>query len=113
MKFNENGAVPSPYQLRQSVVMTNPSDLTAKPSYKPAGSFRSVSATNSRNNSLTTQNNIYLQQQQQQLYNSRVSGILEETDVVQPPSVGGILPHSGSQDDLRKQLGSSHNYTVN
>lgn len=113
MRFNENGAAPSPYQLRQSVVMTNPSDLTAKPSYKPAGSFRSVSATNSRNNSLTTQNNNYLQQQQQQLYNSRVSGILEETDVVQPPSVGGILPHSGSQDDLRKQLGSSHNYTVN
>ena len=112
MKSSENGAVPSPYQLRQSVVMTNPSDLTAKPSYKPAGSFRSVSATNSRNNSLTTQNNTYLQQQQQQ-YNLRVSGILEETDIVQPPSVGGILPHSGSQDDLRRQLGSSHNYVVN
>ncbi|CAI1766931.1 hypothetical protein SEUBUCD646_0O03150 [Saccharomyces eubayanus] len=115
-KTNESGAVPSPYQLRQSVVMTNPSDLTAKPSYKPAGSFRSVSATNSRNNSLTTQNNSYQylqQQQQQQHYNSRVSGILEETDVVQPPSVGGILPHSGSQDDLRRQLGSSHNYAIN
>ncbi|CAI4053472.1 hypothetical protein SUVZ_15G3050 [Saccharomyces uvarum] len=115
IKTNENGAVPSPYQLRQSVVMTNPSDLTAKPSYKPAGSFRSVSATNSRNNSLTTQNNAYqyLQQQQQQHYNSRVSGLLEENDVVQPPSVGGILPHSGSQDDLRRQLGSSHNYAIN
>ncbi|EJS43383.1 skg6p [Saccharomyces arboricola H-6] len=115
VKSNENGAAPSPYQLRQSVVMTNPSDLIAKPSYKPAGSFRSVSASNSRNNSLTTQNNAhqYLQQQQQQQYNSRVSGLLEETDVVQPPSVGGILPHSGSQDDLRRQLGSSHNYAVN
>ncbi|CAI4063992.1 hypothetical protein SKDZ_08G1960 [Saccharomyces kudriavzevii ZP591] len=114
MKYNENGVVPSPYQLRQSVVMTNPSDLIAKPTYKPAGSFRSVSATNSRNNSLTAQNNTYFQQQQQQQqYNSRVSGILEETDVVQPPSVGGILPHSGSQDDLRRQLGSSHNYAVN
>lgn len=99
----------APYQLRQSVVMTNPTDLVAAPRFRPAGSIRNVSAASSRNNSMTT--NMNPQYQQQQAYNSRVSGLLNESDLVHPPSVGGILPHNGSNDDLRKQIGSSHNYS--
>ncbi|CCD23979.1 Skg6p NDAI_0C03190 [Naumovozyma dairenensis CBS 421] len=108
----ETSTAPLPFQLRQSIVMTNPHDLQAVPTHKPAGSFRNINAANnSRNNSLTSQTNPYYQQQQRQ-FNSRVSGILEETDTVQPPRMGAILPHSGSQEDLRRQLGSSDNYNV-
>ncbi|CAB4254890.1 similar to Saccharomyces cerevisiae YHR149C SKG6 Integral membrane protein that localizes primarily to growing sites such as the bud tip or the cell periphery [Maudiozyma barnettii] len=101
-----------PYQLRNSIVMTNPSELqSSSRSYRPAGSFRKfndpMTNNNSRNNSLVTSNNAY-----QQYVQSRVSGILEESDVLQPPSIPGILPHSGSSEDLRKQLGSSHNFNV-
>lgn len=108
--YNNNGygQPKAPYQLRQSIVMTNPSDLTAVPRFKPAGSIRNISAMNSRNNSMTTGTNF----PQQQIYDNRVSGLLNEHDLVQPPSVSGILPHSSSQDDLRKQIGSSHNYSV-
>lgn len=97
-----------PHHLRQSIVMTNPSELSQPTLYKPAGSFRNISAANSRNNSMNSGYNTY----QQHLVQQRVSGILDEHDTLQPPSVGGILPHSGSQEDLRKQLGSSHNYSV-
>ncbi|QLL30313.1 hypothetical protein HG536_0A01300 [Torulaspora globosa] len=109
-----NGSVVSqpaaPYQLRQSVVMTNPSDLTAAPRFRPAGSIRTASAANTRNNTITSRMNPYYQQQQ--AYNLRVSGLLNEADVTQPPSVGQILPHSGSNEDLRRQIGGSHNYNV-
>ncbi|KAL3229682.1 Protein TOS2 [Nakaseomyces bracarensis] len=94
-----------PYQMRQSIVMTNPSDLSVNKVHKPAGSFRNLVNANSRNNSLTTQNNPYQPQ-----YQNRVSGILDQSDVMQPPGVGNILPHTGSSDDLRKQLGASNNY---
>ena len=106
-----------PYQLRNSIVMTNPSELqSSSRSYRPAGSFRKFKdpnngMNNSRNNSLMTSNTTTTNPYQQYVQ-SRVSGILEETDVLQPPSVPGILPHSGSSDDLRKQLGSSHNFNV-
>ena len=106
-----------PYQLRNSIVMTNPSELQSSTrSYRPAGSFRKFNdpnngMNNSRNNSLMTSNTMTTNPYQQYVQ-SRVSGILEETDVLQPPSVPGILPHSGSSDDLRKQLGSSHNFNV-
>lgn len=103
-----NSQPAAPYQLRQSVVMTNPTDLVAAPRFRPAGSIRNASAVSSRNNSMTT--NMNPQYQQQQAYNSRVSGLLNEGDLIHPPSVGGILPHNGSHDDLRKQIGSSHNY---
>lgn len=99
-----NGA-PLPYQLRQSVVMTNPSELSLNTLHKPAGSLRNYINSNSRNNSLTTQGNPYNQPNQ-----SRVSGILDHIDTIQPPGVGNILPHNGSSSDLRKQLGSSNNY---
>ncbi|QLQ77879.1 hypothetical protein HG537_0A01260 [Torulaspora globosa] len=109
-----NGSVASqpaaPYQLRQSVVMTNPAELTPAPRFIPAGSIRTASAANTRNNTITSRMNPYYQQQQ--AYNSRVSGLLNEADVTQPPSVGQILPHSGSNDDLRRQIGTSHNYNV-
>lgn len=98
---------PSPHQLRKSVVMTNPAELQMATTYKPAGSIRNLGGNGMINND---QMDPYYQQQQQ--INSRVSGLLENNDMVQPPSVGGILPHSGSQDDLRKQLGSSDNYNV-
>ncbi|EDO17940.1 hypothetical protein Kpol_1010p56 [Vanderwaltozyma polyspora DSM 70294] len=99
--------VPKPYQLRQSIVMTDPSLLSMTGRYKPAGSFRNIHSANSRNNSLVSQLH-----PSEQAYKARVSGLLEFTDVEQPPSVGEILPHSGTHDDLRKQLGSSHNYNV-
>lgn len=109
-----NGSVVSqpaaPYQLRQSVVMTNPADLTPAPRFRPAGSIRTASAANTRNNTMTSRMNPYYQQQQ--AYNSRVSGLLNEADVTQPPSVGQILPHSGSNEDVRRQIGTSHNYNV-
>lgn len=99
-----------PHHLRQSVVMTNPMDLSQPTLFKPAGSFRNLSAANSRNNSMTSQHSV--QQYRNQLAHQRVSGILDDHDTFQPPSVGGILPHSGSQEDLRRQLGASENYNV-
>ncbi|KAM3164196.1 Skg6p [Lachancea thermotolerans] len=99
-----------PHHLRQSVVMTNPAQLSHPTLFKPAGSFRNFSAANSRNNSMTSQHSV--QQHQTQLAHQRVSGILDDHDTVQPPRLGGILPHSGSHDDLRRQLGSSDNYNV-
>ncbi|SCV00044.1 LAMI_0G02542g1_1 [Lachancea mirantina] len=97
-----------PHHLRQSVVMTNPAELSHSKLYKPAGSFRNYSAANSRNNSMTSQHT--MQQHQAQLAHQRVSGILDDHDAYQRPNMSAILPLSGSQDDLRKQLGSSHNY---
>ncbi|SCV02220.1 LANO_0F16072g1_1 [Lachancea nothofagi CBS 11611] len=99
-----------PHHLRQSIVMTNPADLTFAKLHKPAGSFRNISAANSRNNSMTSQHSI--QQYQSQLAHQRVSGILDDHEVMHPPKMGGILPHNGSHDDLRRQLGSSDNYNV-
>ncbi|CAR26674.1 hypothetical protein ZYGR_0H04940 [Zygosaccharomyces rouxii] len=106
----QTGSPLAPYKMRQSVVMTNPSELTLPTNFRPAGSIRNVSGMNTRNNSITTQMNPYYRQQA--AYNSRVSGLLAEEDVLQPPSTGGILPHTGSNDDLRRQLGSSHNYKI-
>ncbi|CAL9737002.1 protein Skg6p [Monosporozyma servazzii] len=107
MSFVSNNSqmtnVISPHQMRKSIVMTNPATLQSQTTYKPAGSLRNIQP--------QQQMDPYYQQQQQQMH-SRVSGILENTDMIQPPSVGGILPHSGSHEDLRKQLGSSGNYTV-
>lgn len=107
MSFVSNNSqmsnVISPHQMRKSIVMTNPAEFQPQASYKPAGSLRNIQP--------QQQMDPYYQQQQQQIH-SRVSGILENTDMVQPPSVGGILPHNGSQEDLRKQLGSSGNYAV-
>lgn len=107
MSFVSNNSqmtnVLSPHQMRKSIVMTNPATLQSQTTYKPAGSLRNIQP--------QQQMDPYYQQQQQQMH-SRVSGILDNTDMIQPPSVGGILPHSGSQEDLRKQLGSSGNYTV-
>ncbi|QLG73041.1 hypothetical protein HG535_0E01250 [Zygotorulaspora mrakii] len=100
----------APYQLRQSVVMTNPSDLVGAPRFKPAGSIRNMSSVNSRNNSMTT--GLNQQFLQSQIPDNRVSGLLNDHDLIQPPSVTGILPHSSSQEDLRKQIGTSHNYNV-
>ena len=100
-----------PHQIRNSIVMTNPSTLQKNTLYKPAGSFRKFNDPYSRNNSMNSQANTYQQYVQNQIH-SRVSGILEEEDTLQPPSLPGILPHSGSSEDLRKQLGSSHNFNV-
>lgn len=105
-----NGQPAAPHQLRQSIVMTDPSQLTAGFKYRPAGSIRTASAANTRSNTMTSRMDPMYQQQQ--AYNSRVSGLLNEEDVMQPPSVGQILPHSGGSDDLRRQIGSSHNYNV-
>ncbi|SCU88927.1 LAME_0E01640g1_1 [Lachancea meyersii CBS 8951] len=99
-----------PHHLRQSVVMTNPAELAFPKMHKPAGSFRNISAANSRNNSMTSQHTF--QQYQSQLAHQRVSGILDDHDTFPPPRVGGILPHSGSHEELRKQLGSSDNYNT-
>ncbi|CDH09943.1 uncharacterized protein ZBAI_01727 [Zygosaccharomyces bailii ISA1307] len=107
---HNNGTTVAPYQMRQSVVMTNPSDLTLPTKFRPAGSIRNVSGMNTRNNSMTTQMNPYYQQQV--AYNSRVSGLLQEEDVLHPSNIEGILPHNGSPDDLRRQLGTSHNYNI-
>ena len=108
--LSKNGSSTSallPFQLRTSVVMTNPAEVESNNSYKPAGSLRKFNDTNGRNNSFTTQTNPY-----QQMLESRVSGILQPTDVIQPASMGSILPHSGSQEDLRKQLGTSDKYKI-
>ena len=108
--LSKNGSSTSallPFQLRTSVVMTNPAEVDSNNSYKPAGSIRKFNDTNGRNNSFTTQTNPY-----QQMLESRVSGILEPTDVIQPVSMSNILPHSGSQEDLRKQLGTSDKYKI-
>lgn len=106
----QTGSPLAPSKMRQSVVMTNPSELTLSTNFRPAGSIRNVAGMNTRANSLTTQMNPYYRQQA--AYNARVSGLLTEEDVLHPPSTSGILPHSGSNDDLRKQLGSSHNYRI-
>ncbi|QEU61550.1 Skg6/Tos2 [Kluyveromyces lactis] len=110
-QINSAGSKVLPHHLRQSVVMTNPNELSQNNLFKPAGSF-SRAVADSRSNSLMSNTNTYQQQLQDNYIKSRVSGILDDTDVMHPPSMGTILPHSGSQDDLRKQLGSSHNYNV-
>lgn len=104
-----SGAKVLPHHLRQSVVMTNPHQLSQNTLYKPAGSFSRV-ISDSRSNSLMSNANTYQQHLQDTYIKSRVSGILDDSDVMHAPSMGNILPHSGSQDDLRRQLGSSHNY---
>lgn len=96
---NHMNSVPSPYQMRKSIVMTNPAELQVSTTFKPAGSIRNLGP--------QQQSDPYTQQ-----IHSRVSGILDNSDMIQPPSMGGILPHSGSQEDLRKQLGSSDNYNL-
>ncbi|CDO94791.1 unnamed protein product [Kluyveromyces dobzhanskii CBS 2104] len=110
-QLNSAGSRVLPHHLRQSVVMTNPHELSQNNLYKPAGSF-SRAVADSRSNSLMSNNNTYQQHLQNNYIKSRVSGILDDTDVLHPPSMGNILPHNGSQEDLRKQLGSSHNYNV-
>lgn len=100
-----------PHHLRQSVVMTNSDELSQNNFYKPAGSF-SRAISDSRSNSLMSNGNGYHQHLQETYIKSRVSGILDDTDVSHQTSMGNILPHSGSQGDLRKQLGVSHNYQV-
>lgn len=92
--------IPSPYQMRKSIVMTNPAELQVSTTFKPAGSIRNLGPSQQQSDPYTQQ------------IHSRVSGILEHNDMIQPPSMGGILPHSGSQEDLRKQLGSSNNYNI-
>ncbi|AGO11647.1 AaceriADL132Wp [[Ashbya] aceris (nom. inval.)] len=96
-----------PHHLRQSVVMTHPMMLGQKAVFKPAGSFRQVS--NERSNSLNSQGKPNLSNWQA---NSRVSGLLEFSDTMQPASVGIVLPSARSQNDLRKELEKSHNYSV-
>ena len=96
-----------PHHLRQSVVMTHPMMLGQKPVFKPAGSFRQVS--NDRSNSLSSQGKANASNWQA---NSRVSGLLELSDTMQPASVGIVLPSARSQNDLRKELEKSHNYSV-
>ncbi|CCE64310.1 hypothetical protein TPHA_0H01020 [Tetrapisispora phaffii CBS 4417] len=98
--------VPLPYQLRQSIVMTDPSVLTIASKYKAAGSFRKIQDMNSRNNSLVSQGHPL------HIYKPRVSGLLDNFDVLQPQSIGQVLPHHGSNEDLRKQLGTSQNYNI-
>lgn len=100
-QVTNNGAL-MPHQMRQSIVMTNPSSLSQSNRYKPAGSLRNISNPNSVNSG----NNL----QVPTMNNSRVSGLLNAEDTLQPPSVGQILPHSGSSEDLRRQLGVSDNY---
>lgn len=106
---------PLPYQLRQSVVMTNPSELSMKPRYKPAGSLSNlIKAQYLPGNSSTTTSSS-LSQPPSTLSNAinfRVSGLLDDTDILQPPSVGETLPFKASTEDLRKQLGTSHNYEI-
>lgn len=105
-----------PYQLRQSVVMTNPSDLSMKLRYKPAGSLSNlIRAQHPPGNSSTTTTSSSLSQPPSTLpnrINFCVSGLLDDTDVLQPPSVGEILPFKVSTEDLRRQLGTSHNYEI-
>ncbi|KAH7591622.1 Transmembrane alpha-helix domain [Nakaseomyces glabratus] len=95
--------VPLPHHLRQSVVMTNPHDLSLSTTHKPAGSFRKVH---------NAAQSPHLGVDPRYGNNTRVSGLLDDTDVVQPASVGEILPRHGNNDDLRKQLGISHNYHI-
>lgn len=107
----QSGGALLPHQMRQSVVMTNPSSLSTNRRFKPAGSIRNYTNPNMFQPQVPANNNLYTSDHQQhQFYQSRVSGLLDAEDVLQPPSVGRILPSSGSNDDLRKQLGTSHNY---
>lgn len=89
---DRNITPPSPHHIRQSIVMMNPVEIGKQRIYRPAGSFSQMnSANSSRNASLTSQS----------AYTSQ--------DVYQAPS-SAELPRSGSQADLRKQLGASDNY---
>ncbi|CAI4036736.1 hypothetical protein SMKI_16G0470 [Saccharomyces mikatae IFO 1815] len=114
--FIKQPCVPLPYQLRKSVVMTDPSNLSMKTRYRPAGSLSTlVRAQHLPGSSSTTTTSSPLSRRpttQQNVINVRVSGLLDDSDVFQPPSVGQILPFSASVDDLRKQLGASHDYEI-
>lgn len=80
-------APPAPHHMRQSIVMMNPVEIGKQKIYRPAGAFSQInSANSSRAGSLTSQS------------------------AYAPPQGHDELPRSGSQSDLRKQLGSSDNY---
>ncbi|KAL6943221.1 hypothetical protein ACO0RG_002211 [Hanseniaspora osmophila] len=85
-----------PHHLRNSIVMTNPMELSqTMKTYKPAGSFR--------------KNQMF---QQQQMFGNqygadpRVSTLIDDMDMQVPVKLtGNLLPHRmGSKDDLRRQL---------
>lgn len=98
---DQMSTVPLPHQTRKSIVMTNPVGLQAPMVFKPAGSIRSLGL------SLLKQNMSY----SERTY-SWASELLDHNDMIQPPSIGEILPHSGSPNNLRKQLGPSDNYFI-
>ena len=112
--LSKQSCIPLPYQLRQSVVMTNPSDLSIRTRYKPAGSLgHLIRAQQLPSSSSTITTPTSLSQQQSTvptLINVCVSGLLDDSDVIQDPRGDGILPFTA--DDLRKQLGTLHNYEM-
>ncbi|KOG99706.1 Tos2p [Saccharomyces eubayanus] len=114
--LSKQSCIPLPYQLRQSVVMTNPSDLSIKTRYKPAGSLgHLIRAQQLPSSPSTITTPMSLSQQRSTvptLINVRVSGLLDDSDVLQPPNGDGILPFTASVEDLRKQLGTPHKYEM-
>lgn len=100
MKKRNKPSIPLPHHLRQSIVMTNPSELSRQMTFKPAGSLRTQTNLNVPRSNTISNNKM------------RVSGLLDDNDVVQPPSMGEILPVNANNDQLRKQLGSSNNYNI-
>ncbi|CAI4063890.1 hypothetical protein SUVZ_07G4480 [Saccharomyces uvarum] len=112
--LSKPSCIPLPYQLRQSVVMTNPSDLSIRTRYKPAGSLGHLIRAQQLPSSSSTITAPTSQSQQRStvptLINVCVSGLLDDSDVIQDPTGDGILPFTA--DDLRKQLGTLHNYEM-
>ncbi|ODV74418.1 SKG6-domain-containing protein [Cyberlindnera jadinii NRRL Y-1542] len=87
-------SIPSPHHIRQSIVMVNPVEIGKQKLYRPAGSF---------------------QQQMNSANSSRAASLTSQSYAPPPPAnvTSTDLPRSGSQADLRKQLGSSENYHFN
>ncbi|CAI6531781.1 AIS_HP2_G0020890.mRNA.1.CDS.1 [Saccharomyces cerevisiae] len=114
--LTKQACMPLPHQLRQSIVMTNPADLSVRAHYKPAGSLSHLMrAQHLPGSSPATTTSSFLSQPSPMIpkvINVRVSGLLDDSDILQPRSMGEILPFNASADDLRKQLGSSHNYEI-
>ena len=93
--------IPQPHHLRKSIVMTDPNVLSKDRTFKPAGSVRIIQEHANTQLAESASDNPM-----------RVSELLDSADMAHTGSVGGILPVSNSNDGLRRELGTSHNYNI-
>lgn len=94
----ENENTPSPHHLRNSVVMVNPTGIPKGKTFRPAGSFAKRNFSSNSGSPVT---------EYPPSPNVSVTGHFDD----KPPSPHGahnLVPRSGSQSDLRRQMGHAN-----